>query len=65
MRGVGGEVINTAVEKMADLLSSECRPQAGLKDIVTRGVLIYALIALIIALLIFLPYSSIFFKFNS
>ena len=51
------EAFNTAIEKLVDLISTERRPEAGLvKDIAAGGVFICALIAFIIALLIFLPH---------
>ena len=51
------EAFNTAVERLVDLISAERRPEAGLvKDLAAGGVLICALIAFIIALLIFLPH---------
>ena len=51
------EAFNTAIEKLVDMVSPERCPQAGLvKDIAAGGVLICALIALVIALLVFMPH---------
>ena len=51
------EAFNTAIEKFVDLVSPERHPQAGLvKDLAAGGVLICAIVALTIALLIFLPH---------
>lgn len=51
------EAANTAVEKLVDMVSPERRPEAGLvKDIAAGGVLICAIVAVIIALLVFLPH---------
>jgi diacylglycerol kinase (ATP) len=51
------EAANTAIEKLVDMVSPERRPEAGLvKDIAAGGVLICAIVAVIIALLVFLPH---------
>jgi diacylglycerol kinase (ATP) len=51
------EAFNTAIEKLVDMVSPEQRPQAGLvKDLAAGGVLICALVSVIIALIVFLPY---------
>ena len=51
------EAINTAIEKLVDLVSPEHSQQAGLiKDIAAGGVLICSIVAVIIALLVFLPH---------
>ena len=50
------EAFNTAIEKLVDMVSTEHRPQAGLvKDLAAGGVLICAIVAVVIALLVFLP----------
>ena len=50
------EAVNTAIEKLVDMVSPEYRPQAGLiKDVAAGGTLICAIIAVVIALLVFLP----------
>jgi diacylglycerol kinase (ATP) len=51
------EAINTAIEKLVDMVSPEHSLQAGLvKDIAAGGVLICAVVAVVIALLVFLPH---------
>ena len=51
------EAFNTAIEKLVDMVSPERHPQAGLvKDLAAGAVLICAIIAFIIALLVFLPH---------
>ena len=53
------EAFNTAIEKLVDMVSPEHRQEAGLvKDLAAGGVLICAVVAVIIALLIFLPHVS-------
>ncbi|MCO4291340.1 diacylglycerol kinase family protein [Solitalea sp. MAHUQ-68] len=53
---IGLELINTAIEKLADRVSAETDPKIGLlKDIAAGGVLFSALIAVVIGLIIFLP----------
>ena len=53
----GAEAVNTAIEKLVDMVSPERRPQAGLvKDVAAGGVLMCAIMAIIIALLVFLPH---------
>ena len=50
------EACNTAIEKLVNLVSPERRPEAGtIKDIAAGGVLICAIIALIVAVIIFIP----------
>ncbi|THE15425.1 diacylglycerol kinase family protein [Bacillus timonensis] len=51
------ELMNTAVEKVVDLVTSEFHPLAKkAKDIAAGSVLIYAIISVMIGLIIFLPY---------
>ncbi len=51
------ELINTTAEKMLDIVEPEFRPQVRVvKDTMAAGVLVAALGALIIGLIIFLPY---------
>jgi diacylglycerol kinase (ATP) len=51
------EAINTAIEKLVDIVSPEHCPQAGvIKDIAACGVLVCAMVAVVIALLVFLPH---------
>jgi diacylglycerol kinase len=50
------EIMNTAIEKMADFISTEKHAQIGLvKDLAAAAVLIAAIVAAISGLLIFLP----------
>lgn len=54
------EIVNTALEKLVDLVSPEFNPLAGaVKDIAAAGVLVFSAISAIIAATIFMPY---FFK---
>jgi undecaprenol kinase len=51
------EMLNTAIEKVVDLVTGEYHPLAKkAKDISAGAVLIYAIIAIIVGLIIFLPY---------
>jgi diacylglycerol kinase len=50
------ELINTAIETLVDLVSSELNPKAGLiKDISAAAVLISAIFAFLVGCFIFLP----------
>jgi len=50
------ELINTAIEVLVDLVSPQQQPKAGaIKDLAAASVLIAALLALVIALFIFVP----------
>lgn len=50
------EAINTAIEKLVDLVSPEINPKAGtIKDLAAGAVLLAAIFALIVAGIIFLP----------
>jgi diacylglycerol kinase len=50
------EIINTAIEKSMDFISTEKHPQIGLvKDLSAAAVLVSAVAALIIGTIIFLP----------
>ena len=50
------ELINTGIEVLVDLVSPQHHPKAGaIKDIAAAAVLISALMALTIALIIFVP----------
>ena len=52
----GMEMINTAIEKIVDLVSPESHPLAGLaKDIAAGAVLICAFISVVVGLTIFIP----------
>lgn len=51
------ELLNTAIEKVVDLVTKEFHPLAKLaKDISAGAVLLYAITSVIIGILIFLPY---------
>lgn len=50
------ELVNTAVERVVDLVTKEYHPLAKqAKDIAAGAVFVYAIISVIIALIIFLP----------
>jgi diacylglycerol kinase (ATP) len=54
---LASEIINSAIEKMVDLISPEQQPKAGLiKDIAAGAVLIASIAALAIGCLVFIPY---------
>jgi diacylglycerol kinase len=51
-----GEAFNTAIEKLADVVSPDKHPTIKVvKDVAAAGVLILALLAVVVGLLIFLP----------
>lgn len=51
-----GEMINTGLEKLVDLISPEYHPLAGrIKDISAGVVLVSSILAVIIGIIIFLP----------
>ena len=51
------EMVNTAIEKLADRLHPEHHPQIGLvKDVAAGAVLWASVISVVIGLLIFIPY---------
>ena len=51
------ETINTAIEKLVDLVSPEHNPKAGLiKDLAAGGVLISAIISVCVAVVVFWGY---------
>jgi diacylglycerol kinase (ATP) len=53
---ITAEALNTAIEKLVDLLHPQNHQQAGLvKDLAAAGVLIASIIAVIIAGLVFIP----------
>jgi diacylglycerol kinase (ATP) len=50
------EILNTCVERLADLITKERHPGIGIvKDLAAGAVLIAAIIAVIVALFIFIP----------
>lgn len=55
---IGLELVNTAVEVLVDLVSPEWNHKAGIiKDVSAAAVLVAAIIALIVAVIIFVPKS--------
>lgn len=60
---MAAEAINSAIEKLVDLVSPGIHPQAGkIKDIAAGAVLITAIIAAIIGCIIFLPKILLLFS---
>ena len=56
------EMVNTAVEKLADRLHPDHHPQIGLvKDVAAGAVLWASLISVVIGLMIFIPYVKALF----
>lgn len=56
---MGGELFNTAIEVLVDLVSPEWNEKAGrVKDLASAAVLVMGLLALVIALFIFVPKLS-------
>ncbi|MCK5857491.1 MAG: diacylglycerol kinase family protein [Bacteroidales bacterium] len=54
---LSAEIFNTAIEKLTDLVQPKHDPRAGIiKDLSAGAVLILAITALIIGLIIFIPY---------
>lgn len=54
---IGGEMVNTAMENVVDLLSPEYHPLAKIvKDVVAGTVLVLCFFAVIVGLLIFIPH---------
>ena len=53
---ITAEALNTAIEKLVDLLHPQNHQQAGLvKDLAAAGVLIASIVAVVIAALVFVP----------
>jgi len=51
------ELVNTAIEKLVDLVSPQFNIQAGIiKDIAAASVLVFSIVSAIIGLIIFIPY---------
>lgn len=51
------EIINTAIEKLVDLVSPSYNTEAGkIKDLAAAAVLVSSIVALVVAIIIFLPY---------
>lgn len=54
---IGGEMINTAMENVIDLMSPQYHPLAKVvKDVVAGAVLIFCFFACLVGLFIFVPY---------
>jgi len=54
---LSAEIFNTAIEQLTDLIQPEHDPKAGIiKDLAAGAVLLTAITALIIGLIIFVPY---------
>lgn len=61
---LAAEAINTAIERLVDMVSPEKNPSAGnIKDIAAGAVLICSIAAIIIGIIIFLPYVLRLFGF--
>lgn len=59
---IAAELVNTAIEKLVDLVSPQQHPVAGqVKDIAAGAVLVCAATAAIIGLIVFIPYLTRFF----
>jgi diacylglycerol kinase (ATP) len=56
---LSAELLNTAIEKLVDLVSPQFNPKAGeIKDISAAAVFVLAMISAIIGCVIFIPYLS-------
>ncbi|GAJ99107.1 diacylglycerol kinase [Geomicrobium sp. JCM 19055] len=48
------EMVNTAIERLVDLVSSDYHPLAGIvKDVAASAVLIFSMIAVVVGIIIF------------
>lgn len=53
---IGAELMNTAIEKLVDMVSPDINPKAGLvKDIAAGAVLLCAIVAVLVGCIIFIP----------
>ena len=53
----GGEMLNSSIENLVDLVTRERMPLAGkIKDIAAGAVLLLSIVSLVIGAIIFLPY---------
>ncbi len=60
---MGAEMVNTAIEEMVDLITTEHRQGAETaKDVAAGMVLLTVMGAVVIGIMIFAPYLSRFFK---
>jgi len=54
---IAAEAMNTSIEKLTDMVSPDFNKEAGkIKDIAAGAVLVLAIMAAIIAIIIFYPY---------
>ena len=59
---IAAELFNSAIERLVDLVSPQRHPVAGqVKDIAAGAVLVCALAAMVVGLIIFVPYLTRFF----
>ena len=59
---IAAELVNSAIERVVDLASPEQHPLAGqAKDLAAGAVLVCAMAAVIVGILVFLPYLRRFF----
>ena len=59
---VAAELFNTAIERLVDLVSPQRHPLAGqVKDIAAGAVLVCALAAIVVGLVVFIPYIKALF----
>ena len=59
---IAAELFNSAIERLVDLVSPQRHPLAGqVKDIAAGAVLVCALAAIVVGLIIFVPYLTRFF----
>lgn len=59
---IAAEFFNSAIERLVDLVSPQRHPMAGqVKDIAAGAVLVCALAAIVVGLIIFIPYLTRFF----
>lgn len=59
---IAAELFNSAIERLVDFVSPQRHPLAGqIKDIAAGAVLVCALTAMVVGLVIFIPYLTRFF----
>lgn len=59
---IAAELFNSAIERLVDFVSLQHHPVAGqVKDIAAGAVLVCALAAIVVGLIIFIPYLTRFF----
>lgn len=58
---IAAELFNSAIERLVDLVSPQRHPVAGqVKDIAAGAVLVCALAAIVVGLIVFIPYLTRF-----